>query len=129
MGCFVATDFIRKYDLEPLGLHKGDWAYVRYYIGSIPGMGSTPDEIHVAIYSADEKRGWLLLAVPNSQGGIEVIHNAYRLTKDDSGWTADEGNGGNATYRAMSRFATWLTTQPLYCVRLQPGKAGCTQDY
>jgi len=111
-----------------VNLKIGDWAWVRYYVGSIRGVGQTPGEFYVAVYGADGVHGELLLAVPNNQGGFNAVRNGYYLTKDPSHWTADEGNGGYVMYDAMGRFATHLARRPLYHVHLIPGDSGCTSD-
>lgn len=126
--CLVAAPFVQEYGLKPLKLKVGDWAWARYYVGSIPGVGDTPREFYVAVYAADGVHGELLLADPNNQGGFYAVRNGYSLTKDGSHWTADEGNGGYELYEAMGRFATRLTLRPRYRVHLIPGDSGCTSD-
>ena len=124
VGCLVAAEFV-EHDLASLGLHVGDEARVRFRVGSVPGMAPTPGQYYVAVYSADERHGWLLIADPNSGGGFSVVRNAYQLTRIDSVWRADEGNGGLATYGAMSRFASALFRGPRYRVPLLPRTKGC----
>lgn len=128
IGCLVAASFVQKYGLKPLNLKVGDWAWVRYHVGSIPGLSKTPEEFYVAVYDADGTRGELLLAIPNKRGGFDAVRNGYRLTKDGSSWTADKGNGGYMLYDAMGRFATQLAQQPRYHVQLVPGDSECTRD-
>jgi hypothetical protein len=59
-----------------VGLRIGSETMVRYRIGSVPGMGKTPD----------------------------MYETAARLPDKGSQWDADEGNGGLATYAAMSKW-------------------------
>lgn len=123
LGCLVARDFIKE-DLEELKLAPGRSAWVRYYIGTIPGRAPTPGEFCIAVYSEDGLHGWLLLSF-RERGKFVAVRNGYRLTKVGSRWNADEGNGGLATYRAMGQFATKLEKSPRYRVKLVPRTAGC----
>jgi hypothetical protein len=123
LGCLVARDFIRS-DLEDLKLAPGRSAWVRYYIGTIPGTEPTPGVLNIAVYSEDGLHGWLLLAF-RERGKFVAVRNAYRLTKVGSRWNADEGNGGLGTYRAMGQFATKLEKSPRYRVKLTPRREGC----
>lgn len=128
IGCLVAASFVREYGLKPVKLKVGDWAWVRYHVGSIPGLSKTSGEFYVAVYDADDTQGELLLAVPDKRGGFDAVRNGYRLTKDGSSWTADEGSGGYVVYDAMGRFATHLAQQPRYHVQLLPGDSECTSE-
>lgn len=123
LGCLVARDFIRT-DLEDLKLAPGRFAWVRYHIGTVPGMEPTPGEFYIAVYSEDGLHGWLLLSF-RERGKFVAARNAYRLTKVGSRWNADEGNGGLATYRAMSKFATRLAATQRYRIGLAPSTKGC----
>jgi len=124
LGCLVAADFI-QHDLEELALKPGSSAWVRYYVGSIPGGNPTPGEFYIAVYAEDGLRGWLLLADRDSRGDFVAVRNAYRLTKEGPRWLADEGNGGMGTYKIMSEFATRLVQRPRYRVRLLPESKHC----
>jgi len=124
LGCLVARDFVRS-DLEELKLTPARLAWVRYYVGTVPGTGPTPGEFYIAVYSEDGSRGWLLLSYRNPQGKFVAVRNAYRLTREGSRWSADEGNGGLATYKAMGQFATKLENSPRYRVKLVPRTEGC----
>ncbi len=128
IGCLVAAPFVQGYGLKPVKLKVGDWAWVRYHAGSIPGLPKTPGEFYVAVYSADGAHGELLLAIPNKRGGFDAVRNGYHLTKDGSHWTADEGSGGYVVYDAIGRFATHLAQQPRYHVHLVPGDSECTSE-
>jgi hypothetical protein len=124
INCLVAADFVQA-KLKSLGLNIGDKAMVKYHHGSIKGMMPTPTAIHVIVYSADHRRGWLLIAEPIKGSGYMAIRNGYRLLKTDSRWAADEGNGGVASYQAMSKFSTILADTPDYEVELTPAHSGC----
>jgi len=119
---------VQEYDLKSLRLKVGDWAWVRYRVGSIPEMGRTPRLFNVALYAANGTQGKLLFADPNPRGGFDAIMNAYTLTKHGSRWTADEGNGGYVDYEAIGRFVTHLAHQRRYRVRLLPRHSSCMSD-
>ena len=127
LGCLVSADYIRD-ALASIGVHVGDVAAIRFQIGSVPGMGKTPRQHWIAVYSQRGDRGWLLAADPDGAGGFVAVRNAYRLTLHGSGWTAGEGNGGLATYAAMSRFATSLAHFRPYSVRLVALQYRCRAD-
>ena len=129
IGCLVAAHFVKEYGLKPLKLEVGDWAWVRYHVGSIPGLSKTPGEVYVAVYAADGTHGTLLLAVPNHRGGFDAVRNGYYLSRHGSHWTADEGSGGYVVYDAIGRFATRLVRQPRYRVQLVPNDSDCTSDH
>ncbi len=128
IGCLVAAPFVQEYGLKPVKLKVGDWAWVRYHVGSIPGMSETPGEFYVAVYGKDGSQGELLLAVPNKRGGFDAVRNGYYLTKHGSHWTADGGSGGYMDYDAIGRFATRLAQQPRYHVQFVPGDSECTSE-
>ncbi|MGI0135014.1 MAG: hypothetical protein ACREBW_08675 [Candidatus Micrarchaeaceae archaeon] len=125
VGCLVAADFVRKYDLSYLGFEVDDWAWARYSIGTIPGLEKTPKLVHVILYAANQHRGMLLLAYPNKRGSFDAILNAYRLERHGMKWIAGYGNGGYADYRAISKYVTRLEQQPRYRVHLVPGGPNC----
>jgi len=120
IGCLAAKGFVLR-DLDQIGLKLGDPVWIRLYIGSIPGMMPTPDQYYVAVYSKDETEAWLLMADRDSSGSVVPIRNAYRLKKNGVHWVADEGNGGLATYKVMSRFATRLFQSHRYRAKLVTG--------
>ena len=93
LGCLVARDFISP-ALEDLRLAPGKSAWIRYYVGTIPGTGPTPGEFHIAVYSEDGLHGYLLLSFRDPKGKFVAVRNGYRLTKVGSHWEADMGNGG-----------------------------------
>jgi len=107
LDCLLSKDYVMD-AMRELGLKPGDRAWVRYYVGSIPGGGETPGEYYIAVYSPDGNRAWLLIAFPDRQARFVPVNNGYRLRKIGRNWQADEGNGGLASYRTMSQFAGWL---------------------
>lgn len=128
MGCLVKADFVRQYDLNYLRLKMGDWAWVRYEVGSIPGIGGTPGLFNIVIYSPDGRMGMLLFADPDGSGGFNAIVNAYHLHRYGSKWSADYGNGGYVTYEAIGRFVTELSHRPRYRIQLAPGGNECKAE-
>jgi len=125
IGCLVSADFIRKYGLKYVGLKVGEWAWVAYGVGSIPGIGGTPGMFNVIIFAPSGKRGVLLFANPNDGRGFDAIYNGYHLHKHGSTWTADYGNGGFHLYENVSRFVTKLSKIRRYKVLLAPGGKEC----
>lgn len=125
VSCLVSAGYVREFSLKPLGLKEGDWAWVRYYVGSVPGMDPTPNEYYVAVYARGGRRGELLEALPNSRRGFEAVRNGYRLWRTGDRWSADEGQGGYVDYQAFGRLATRLAAQPRYWVHLVPGGQEC----
>lgn len=125
VGCLFTEEFVR-HDLEQLNLNAGDSAWIRIHSGSIPGLMPTPTTSYIAVYTEDESQGWLLIADRGRKGSFIPVRNAYRLKKEGVRWTADEGNGGLATYKAMTRFATRLAQSSRYRVKLETGN--CTAN-
>lgn len=128
IGCLVSAGYVRDYGLRPLGFKVGDWVWVRYHVGNVPEMGTTPHEFYIAIYARDGRRGELLEAIPNNRGGFEPVRNGYRLWRSDGKWMADEGQGGYQDYEAFGRLATNLAGQPRYRVQLIPDESGCNTE-
>jgi hypothetical protein len=126
LGCLVARDYITD-ALANLKLGPGRSAWVRYYVGTVPGWVPTPGEFYIAVYSEDGRHGWLLFSFREHRKFV-TVRNGYRLTKVGFRWNADEGNGGLATYKAMSQFATNLEKSPRYRVKLAPRTEGCAPD-
>jgi len=124
LGCLAARHFARS-AFDDLKLAPGKSAWIRYYVGTVPGTNPTPGEFYIAVYSDDGLHGWLLLSFRDEKGKFVAVRNAYRLTKQGARWIADEGNGGLGTYRAMGQFATKLEKSPRYRVKLAPRTEGC----
>ena len=128
VGCLVKARFVQEYDLSYLGLKVGDWAWVRYEVGSIPEVGDTPGVFNIVVYSPDGRRGMLLFADPDEGGGFNAIVNAYHLHRHGSKWSADYGNGGYVMYEAIGKFVTELSHRPRYRIRLTPGGNECKSE-
>jgi len=126
-GCLASADFVRE-ALRALGLDIGQPVAIRYHAGSIPGMMATLGLLHIAVYAKDQQHGWLFLVDSDSKRGFVVVRNAYRLTRSRDKWQADEGNGGLATYEAVSRFAGTLFKSRRYLLHLTPAKSGCSVE-
>jgi hypothetical protein len=120
VGCLATKDFV-LHDLEQIGLKPGDSVWIRIHVGSIPGMMPTPGQYYVAMYRRDGSEGWLLMADRDNTGAFVPVRNAYRLRRDGAHWAADEGNGGLATYKVMSRFATALFQSRRYRATIVTG--------
>ena len=125
VGCLVAANYVRKYSLPYVDLKVGQWAWVRYSVGSIPGIGDTPGLFNVVFYSPAGNRGILLFADPRDRYSFLAIYNVYHLHRHGASWTADYGNGGFHLYEAVGRFVTRLSRSPLYRVLLTPDGERC----
>jgi hypothetical protein len=108
LSCILTTPRGRS-AVQGIGLSLGDKADVRYYVGSIHGMEPTPGSYYLMIYSHDKLRAWILIAEPVAKGGFVPGTEAFQMRRDKSIWKVEEGFGGLATYRAIGRFATWLS--------------------
>ncbi len=124
VACLVSADFV-QHKLDEIGLKMGTSAWVRYHVGSVRGINPTPGVFYVAVYSEDGLHGWLFIADRDPQGNLVPVRNGYRLTRKGTRWVADEGNGGLATYKAMSEFATRLAKSPRYRVKLVAASRDC----
>jgi hypothetical protein len=125
IGCLVAQDWIKD-DLRELGLRVGGTAKTRYETGSIPGISpESPTTTNVLLLSPHGTRGWLLFFRTQPDGTTTAIRNGYRVKFLNGVWTASEGNGGVATYKAMGEFVTRLAKRPLVSVQLTPIPDGC----
>jgi hypothetical protein len=125
IGCLVAQDWIGD-DLRELSLRVGGLAKVRYETGSIPGISpESPTTTNVLLLSPHGTRGWLLFFRTQPDGTTIAIRNGYRVKRIDGTWSASEGNGGIATYKAMGDFVTRLAKLPPVSVRLMPVAEGC----
>lgn len=73
-------------------------------------------------------RGWLLFYRTEKNGSILAIRNGYRIKRKRNTWTASEGNGGIATYKAMAAYAAKLTKQKSIRVVLIPDHTNCSAE-
>lgn len=128
VGCLAKATFVQQYDLSYLGLKVGDWAWVRYEVGSIPEVGGTPGVFNIVVYSPDGRKGMLLFADPDESGGFNAIMNAYHLHRHGSKWSADYGNGGYVMYQAIGKFVTELSHRPRYRIQLALGGNECKAE-
>jgi len=128
LGCLVLQDRIQD-DLEGLGVSVGSIAIVRYGIGTIPGITpGSPSNVNILLYAPKAKHGRLLFFRIETDGNVTAISNLYHLTRTGKGWSASEGNGGVATYKAMSDYATELMKQPAITLNIAPQSKGCMSD-
>ena len=113
--------------LRDLGLRLGQAAPVRYFIGNIAGLEPAPGEYSIIIYSRDRSRAWLLAAEPARDGRFIPEEDAFQMRRTEGHWVVEEGFGGLATYRAVGRFATWLSQhRPEYRVILRASPGRCS---
>ena len=124
LGCLLQERYALD-DFSELELKSGSNAEVRYHEGEVTGLSKEGPEVQIAVYSPDGANGWLFLAYFSRRGVLTPVTNAYRLRKHGARWTADEGNGGIATYSAMSRFANKLSKSQPVIVRLAYSRRSC----
>lgn len=108
LGCLLSQTSNQDV-LRDLGLRLRDFATVRLYVGSIPGLQPSPGVYTLMLESSDHSRAWLLAAIPHSDGKFESGDDAFQLRWTGTQWSVEEGWGGLATYRAMGKFANWLS--------------------
>lgn len=128
IACLNSQDWV-KADLKDLSLPDGKTIGVRFKVGTIPGTSpETPDQTNVLFLSPNGRRGWLLFFRQQQDGTVTAIRNGYRIRRSDSGWSASEGNGGVATYKAISSYVDTLSKQPKVWLTLQLSSSGCPSD-
>lgn len=128
VGCLVSQDWIKD-DLREIGLHPGESIGVRFEIGSVPGISpATPNNTNVLFLSPNGKRGWLLFFRQEQDGTMTVIGNGYKTTNTKGSWSASEGNGGIATYKAISSYVTQLSKKPKVWFPFEPSSSGCHSE-
>lgn len=125
IACLASQDWVED-DLRNLGLQDGKIIRVRFETGSIPGVSpETPNNTNVLFLSPNGQRGWLLFFRQQQDGTVTAIRNGYRVRRTKEGWSASEGNGGIATYKAISSYAAGLSRRPKVWLTLRPPSAGC----
>jgi hypothetical protein len=129
LACLVGQKWVQD-DLHGIGLSVGEIALLRYRFGPVPGISPVaPHLVSVSIYTPDEKKAWLLFFRYDPDRGITAVRNGYHLVRGEDGtWSAGEGNGGVATYRAISAYATELAKQPAVRMELKLSKDVCLTD-
>ena len=116
-------------DLQELGITKGQRIAVRSKREEIPNITPvTPGRTNMLILSRSGKQGWLFFFESAADGSIILNRNAYRMQWSADGWTASEGNGGVASYKAIAAYTTELArTSPIH-VTLSPRQGLCQLD-
>ena len=124
-GCFAAqgwaADVIRE-----IGISAGVLIEAKFGRGHIPGMGgdsnSGANDLQMMLLAPGGRRGYLVLATSDRDGRVMLAgpFGVYALTRGRAGWSAGGGNGGLATYAAMSRRADALDATPTVRLRLVP---------
>jgi len=125
IACLASQDWVED-DLRELGLRDGKMVRVRFDTGSIPGTSpETLDTTNVLFLSPKGQRGWLLFFRLQQDGTVTAVRNGYRVKRTKEGWSASEGNGGVATYKAMAAYAAVLSRRPMVRLALHPSSEGC----
>jgi hypothetical protein len=127
VACLAAQDWVQE-DLKSLGLENKKALAVRYEIGSIPGTSPlTPNVWNLAVLDSDDKEGWLLF-VRRDGSDFVALRNAYSLSRLGREWSAGEGNGGIATYEAVSRYVGQMSKQTPIIVNILPVPERCRAE-
>lgn len=128
IACLASQDWVED-DLRDLGLQKGKLFGVRFETGTIPDISpETPNNTNVLFLSSNGQRGWLLFFRQQQNGTVTAIRNGYRVKRSEDGWRASEGNGGIATYKAISSYVTELSKKPKVWLTLQSPSAACQTE-
>jgi hypothetical protein len=127
-GCLISQTWAHD-DLGELGLKPGERARVVYRTGSIPGLSpASSNTTNVLVLASDVSRGWLLFFRTEADGGVTALRNGYRIRHTSEGWSAEEGNGGIATYKAISDYVAQLAKGHILKVVLKPASDNCRVD-
>jgi len=125
LACLASQKWVKD-DLGELGFRSGEAISIRFETGSIPGTSpETPNNTNVLFLSPGGRSGWLLFFRVEQDETITAIRNGYRVRRTKEGWTAGEGNGGIATYKAMSLYVGDLSRKPIIKLTLEPSTGGC----
>jgi hypothetical protein len=129
VSCLFSAKWMRDYFFSSFGGFKeGNWIWVRYQVGAIPGDVPVPGVYYVMVYSRDGRHGFLLETPPNSLGGFTATANDYTLEKTHGRWHVLEGEGGFRDYQVVERWVNHISGQPRYRVQLLPGGKECDSD-
>ena len=124
-GCLVSQSWVQD-DLRELGVKPGERARVVYGAGTIPGLSpASSSTTNVLMLTPGSSRGWLLFFRAEADGSVVAVRNGYRISHTAEGWSAAEGNGGIATYKAVATYAAELARGPVKKIRLKPSSEGC----
>jgi hypothetical protein len=125
VGC-LADQVWAGDDLRDAGLKIGQEVSVRQERGAIPDLSpAIPGTTNLLLLDASGRRAWLFFFKVESDGTFTLVRNAYRVQRSNEGWSASEGNGGVATYRAIASYASKLAKRPSIRLRLNPITEGC----
>ncbi len=125
IACLASQDWVED-DLRELGLRTGTMIRVRFETGNIPGTSpDPPDNTNILFLSPNGQWGWLLFFRLQQDGTVIAVRNGYRVRRTKEGWSASEGNGGIAMYKAMSSYAAELSRRPVIRLVLKPSSEGC----
>ncbi len=128
LGCLVAQTRVKD-DLQKLGIAIGSTVFVKAGSGTIPGISpETPGNVNLLLYAAKAQQGRMFFFRMAPDGRFVAIRNSYRLMREGKGWLASEGNGGIATYKAISEYATELGKQPSVRIKIMPQSNGCQSE-
>ncbi len=125
VGCLASQEWA-LIDLREIGMRVGHRVSIRQNSGTIPDVTpDAPDRRTLLILNHTGNKGWMFFFRESEDGTITIYRNAYRVEHGKGGWTASEGNGGLATYKAIGSYAATLYRSPVSFVGLKPESSGC----
>lgn len=124
-GCLLSQSWVQD-DLRELGIKPNERARVVYGAGTIPGLSpASSSTTNVLVLTPGASRGWLFFFRVEADGSVVAVRNGYRISHTAKGWSAGEGNGWIATYKAVATYAAELARGPFKKTRLKPSSEGC----
>ena len=127
VACLAAQEWIQE-DLKAIGFEDKKTLTIRYKVGSIPGTSPRNSNVwNVAVFGRKGNDGWLFF-VRREGSEFIALRNAYKLSRDGKVWSAGEGNGGIATYEAVSRYVSRMSKQSSNTVTVRPAPEGCRAE-
>ena len=133
VACWLAKPWAASV-LREVNVRIGDTVEAKFGEGHIAGIAgdamSDRDERQALLLAPDRKHGYLVMGFQESDGRTTVSSaSTYTLSRGGRHWSAGEGNGGIATYRAMGLYADKLDKQPAIALPLRPAPSQrCTTN-
>jgi hypothetical protein len=128
VGCLAAQSWALE-DLRGVGVSRGERIAVRFTQETIPDTSpETPEKTKMLLMNPAGSKGWLFFFKSEANGSITLDRNAYRVERSGNSWTAAEGNGGIATYKAIAAYTAILARSSPVELRLSPAPQRCRTE-
>lgn len=125
LGCVASQNWALD-NLHELGVSVGQKISIRQKTGLIPNVTpENPGQTTLLVLNHAGSKGWMFFFHKSEVGDVVIERNAYRVERTEEGWEASEGNGGIATYKAISAYAAILYRTPPMDVMLKPTSHAC----